>query len=202
MSEKTQLGNEPWRIFCAIDLPHDLREQLMAHINHVRNAVPDARASWSRAENIHLTLKFLGDISPGQVEKLSEAAARSVKDFAPFRIMVEQTGAFPRKGHPRVLWIGINDFSGELGKLHSRLENESSNAGFAGDDRPFQPHLTLARLRQPRYARTLVAAHRELDFYPAEIAVSELLVIRSELSSEGSRYTVISRHPLNSAGKV
>lgn len=202
MREKIELGKESWRVFCAIDLPHELRERLMAHLNHVRNAVPDARASWSRTDNIHLTLKFLGEISPGKVEKLSEAASRSVKEFAPFQIVVEQTGAFPKQGQPRVLWIGINDLTGELGKLHARLEDESTKAGFARDNRHFHPHLTLARLRQPRHARTLVAAHKELEFDPAEIVVSELLVIRSELSSEGSRYTVISRHPLNSADEV
>jgi 2'-5' RNA ligase len=196
MREKIELGKESWRVFCAIDLPHELRERLMAHLNQVRNAVPDARASWSRTDNIHLTLKFLGEISPGKVEKLSEAASRSAKEFTPFQIVVEQTGAFPKQGQPRVLWIGINDLTGELGKLHARLEDESTKAGFARDDRHFHPHLTLARLRQPRHARTLVAAHKELEFHPAEIVVSELLVIRSELSSEGSRYTVISRHPL------
>ncbi len=174
----------------------------MAHVNHVRDSVPDGRASWSRVDSIHLTLKFLGDLSPGKVEKLSEAASRSAREFAPFQIVVEQTGAFPKQGQPRVLWIGINDFSGKLGDLHARLEDESANEGFARDDRPFHPHLTVARLRQPRHARTLVAAHKELVFDATEIAVSELLVIRSELGNEGSKYTVISRHALNSADEV
>ncbi len=202
MRENTQQGNKTWRVFCAVPLPLDLRERLMAHVNHVRDSVPDARASWSRVDSVHLTLKFLGDLSPGKVEKLSEAASRSAKEFAPFQIVVEQTGAFPKQGQPRVLWIGINDFSGKLGGLHARLEDESANEGFARDDRPFHPHLTVARLRQPRHARTLVAAHKELVFDAAEIAVSELLVIRSELGNEGSKYTVISRHTLNSADEV
>ena len=185
-----------WRVFCAIDLPRHLRERLMTHIDRIRDEVPDARASWSRADNIHLTLKFLGDVSLPQVEKLSEAASRSVADLAPFKIAVEQAGVFPKLGQPRVLWIGINDFSGKLDQLHARLEDESAKAGFVKDERPFHPHLTLARLRQPRHARTLAAAHQRLEFQPAEIAVSELLVIRSELRSEGSKYTVISRHAL------
>ncbi len=191
-----------WRVFCAIDLPRDLRERLIAHINRVRDAVPDARANWSRVDNIHLTLKFLGDIPLPQVEKLSEAASRSVKDFAPFKIVVEQAGAFPKHGQPRVLWIGINDFSGKLGEMHARLEDESAKAGFQKEDRPFNPHLTAARLRKPRHARTLASAHKQLGFEPAEIAVSELLVIRSELSNEGSKYTVISRHPLRESEKL
>jgi RNA 2',3'-cyclic 3'-phosphodiesterase len=196
MREKTDLGDEPLRVFCAVALPRDLHDQLTTHINRIRDAVPDASASWSRVGNIHLTLKFLGDISPPQVEKLSEAASRSVEDFAPFKIVLEQTGVFPAHGSPRVLWIGVNDLEGKLGELHASLEDETAKSGFQKEARPFHPHLTLARLRKPQQARTLASAYKAIEFEPAEIAVSELLVIRSELSSEGSKYTIISRHDL------
>ncbi len=196
MRAKPHLGNEPWRVFCAIELPETVRKAVLQRIAQLKEAVPDAKASWSRDTNLHLTLKFLGELPQTSVPNISTAASRAVGGIAPFSVRLEQTGAFPKQGQPRVLWIGINDLTGELGKLHARLEDESTKAGFARDDRHFHPHLTLARLRQPRHARTLVAAHKELEFDPAEIVVSELLVIRSELSSEGSRYTVISRHPL------
>src|SRR6267378_2075903 len=114
MREKTDPGDETWRVFCAVAPPRDLHEQLATHINCIRKTVPDARASWSRADNIHLTLKFLGDISPPQIEKLSEAVSRSVEDFAPFKVVIERTGVFPPHGSPRVLWIGVNDFEGKL----------------------------------------------------------------------------------------
>jgi 2'-5' RNA ligase len=114
---------------------------------------------------------------------------------APFSIRLEQTGAFPKHDQPRVLWIGINDPTGKLGELHARLEEEGARAGFAKEARPFHPHLTVARLRKPQHARTLAVAHKQLEFEPVVIALSELLVIKSELSSEGSRYTVVSRHP-------
>jgi len=158
--------------------------------------VPDVKATWSRDANLHLTLKFLGEIPQTSVPDISTAASRAVAGIAPFSIRLEQTGAFPKQGQPRVLWVATNDSSGKLSELHARLEDELATAGFARDDRPFHPHLTVARLRQPRHARTLAAAHKELEFEPAEIAVSELLVIRSELSSEGSQYTVVSRHAL------
>ncbi|MEP6912136.1 MAG: RNA 2',3'-cyclic phosphodiesterase [bacterium] len=196
MREKTDLDDERWRVFCAIGLPRDLHERLTTHINRIRDTVPGARASWSRADNIHLTLKFLADTSLPQVERLSEAASRSVEDFAPFKIVLEQMGVFPSHGSPRVLWIGVNDLEGKLKELHMCLEDEASKSGFQKEPRPFHPHLTLARLRQPQHSRTLVAAHKAMEFEPAEIAVSELLIIRSELSSAGSKYTTISRHPL------
>jgi 2'-5' RNA ligase len=98
-----------------------------------------------------------------------------------------------------VLWIGINDSSGALLELHRRLEAEAANVGFAKETRPFHPHLTIARLRQPDNARALTAAHNQMEFEPLEIAVTELVVIRSELSSAGSKHTVVSRHQLDSA---
>ena len=196
MRGTTQPSNEPWRVFCAIELPERVRGLVLQHIARLRQAVPDAKASWSRDTNLHLTLKFLGEIPQTSVSNISTAASRTVAGIAPFSIRLEQTGTFPSQGQPRVLWIGISDLFGKLGELHARLEGESSKVGFTKDDRPFNPHLTVARLRQPRHARTLAGAHRELDFEPEEIAVSELLVIRSELSNAGSKYSVISRHPL------
>lgn len=184
------------RVFCAIELPETVRGLVLRHIARLQEAVPDAKASWSRDANLHLTLKFLGEIPQTSVSHISTAASRALVGLAPFSIRLEQTGAFPKQGRPRVLWIGINDLAGTLAELHARLEDESAIAGFARDDRPFHPHLTIARLRQPRHARTLAARHQQMELEPAEIAVSELLVIRSELSSAGSKHTVISRHPL------
>jgi len=190
------MGNEPWRVFCAIEIPETLRALVLRHIARLKEAVPGVKATWSRDANLHLTLKFLGEIPQGSVSDISTAASRAVVGLAPFSIRLEQTGTFPKQDQPRVLWIGINDFSGKLSELQARLEDESASAGFVRDSRPFHPHLTVARLRHARHARTLAAAHRELEFEPADIAVAELLVIRSELSSEGSKYTIVSRHAL------
>jgi RNA 2',3'-cyclic 3'-phosphodiesterase len=194
MREKN--NRDTWRVFCAIELPEAVRTRVVRHIAQLKDAVPDAHASWSRDANLHLTLKFLGEIPQTSVPDLSGAASRAGADVAPFKILLEQTGVFPKHGPPRVLWLGITDPQGRLRELHARLEDESAKAGFQKEARPFNPHLTLARLRKPTHARTLAAAHKELKFEPAEIAVSELLVIRSELSSEGSKYTVVSRHSL------
>jgi 2'-5' RNA ligase len=155
-----------------------------------------AQASWSREESIHLTLKFLGEIQTSRLSNLSNAAARAVADFSPFQITLEETGVFPKHGTPRVLWIGVKDESGKLAEFHTRLEEACAGEGFTKEERPFHPHLTIARLRKPLRARTLAAAHKEMGFEPAAVAVAELLVIRSESSGAGSKYTVISRHRL------
>jgi 2'-5' RNA ligase len=193
--------SDTWRTFCAIELPAEASSRASRHIEYLRKDFPNIHASWNRGGKFHLTLKFLGEISRDSVAKLSEAASRSVQDFSPFKIAIEQTGVFPKIGPPRVLWIGASDKSGKLVELHARLEDECAKEGFAREDHPFHPHLTLARLRKPRGARTLAAAHREIKFEPVEVSVSELLVVRSELSSEGSNYTTISRHLLEAKRK-
>jgi 2'-5' RNA ligase len=130
------------------------------------------------------------------VQKLSQAAARAVNLLAPFKLTAENCGAFPTHGPPRVLWIGITDSSAQLARLYERLDEECAAAGFPKEARPFHPHLTLARIRHTANARALGAAHRGLDFPPSELEVTELLVIRSELGKDGSKYTTLSTHVL------
>lgn len=185
-----------WRVFCAIELPENTRRLVLQHITDLRAAVPDAKASWARDANLHLTMKFLGEIPQTSVTSFSAAVSRSIAELASFSIQLSETGVFPKRGQPRVLWIGVNDASGGLGELHAHLEAEALKAGFPREDRSFHPHLTVARLRNPRNTSELVEAHQQMEFEPVEILVDELLVIRSELSSSGSKYTVVSRHAL------
>jgi 2'-5' RNA ligase len=185
-----------WRVFCAIELPETVRDLVLRHITRLREAVPEAKASWARDASLHLTLKFLGEIARDSVPDFSAAASRTVVRLPPFAIRLEQTGVFPKHGPSRVLWIGVSDVSGKLAELHARLQDESSKAGFEKEKRAFHPHLTIARLRQQQQARELAEAHMQMKFEPVELPVNELLVIRSELSSAGSKYTGVSRHSL------
>jgi len=184
-------------MFVAIELPEKTREKLSAHARGLRESVPAAQASWSRPENIHLTLKFVGEITKDRAAKLSEATARAAEHSDPFRIEIAGTGAFPNRGVPRVLWIGLNDSEGGLTRLHEQLERECLRVGFEQEARSFKPHLTLARLRRPDHAKALAAAHLEMPFESEKFTATEVLVIRSELSSSGSKYTTISRHALD-----
>jgi 2'-5' RNA ligase len=77
-----------WRVFCAVELPGEVRARLEDHVRQLRKAVPDAAASWSRVENIHLTLKFFGNVEVKRIEKISAAAERAVKEFSSFKIGV------------------------------------------------------------------------------------------------------------------
>jgi RNA 2',3'-cyclic 3'-phosphodiesterase len=189
-------ADKSWRVFIAIELPRNVRARLAEHIDRLRSRMPEVRASWSREDSLHLTLKFLGDIPLTNVEQLSAAASIAASKVKPFEIAVEGCGAFPLRGQPRVLWIGIDDQSGKLSELNRALEDECANAGFAREPRAFHPHLTLARIRQPQGSRQLAALHKEIGFDREIVSVLEVLVIRSELRSEGAKHTVISRHEL------
>jgi 2'-5' RNA ligase len=188
---------EAWRVFCAVAIPADVRARITQHVSQLKKAVPDAKASWIAEQSIHLTLKFLGDTPQPRVQDLSQAASHATANMQPFKIVVEGTGAFPKHGPPRVLWIGIKDSEGQLDKLYRGLEEECAKDGFQKEVRSLHPHLTIARLRKPQHARTLASVHEQMLFEPGEIDVSELLVIRSELGRDGSKYSVISRHPLD-----
>ncbi len=181
-----------WRVFCAVELPGKVRAQLEDHVQRLRQTVPDAAASWSRVETIHLTLKFFGNVEVKRIEKISDAAERAVNDFSTFKICVGNTGAFPRASRPQVLWIGVADPSGQLSALQEKFENECAAEGFPKEDRAYKPHLTIARLRKPGSARNLAEAHLQMKFEPIEIELREVVVFRSELSPKGSKYSVIS----------
>ena len=195
--ERTQKCAEVWRVFCAVELPREVREQLEDYVARLRRLAPDVAASWSRVENIHLTLKFFGNVAVDQIAAISTAARQAVKEFSTFEIEVGKTGVFPKPSRAQVLWIGVSDPSGKLSDLQQRLENECAAAGFPKEDRAYRPHLTLARIRKPDGARQLAEAHLGMEFKSMPVTVKELIVFRSELSSKGSKYTVISRHQLS-----
>ena len=185
---------EEWRTFCAIELSNEVRERLAEHAQQLRQKNPEASASWSRPENVHLTLKFFGNVPTQDLSKISAAASRAAKEFSLFQIRIGGTGVFPRRSRPQVLWIGVEDASGHLSDLQQRLEEEFAIEGFPKDDRGYRPHLTIARLRKPEDARQLAEAHIQTKFSFIEVPVNEFVLFRSELSSKGSRYMPISKH--------
>lgn len=185
------------RVFCAVELPAEVRRRVGDHIASLRTHMPQVRAGWGHSEKLHITLKFLGEMEQERAAVLLEAAARAALGVPPFSIIIEGAGAFPPRGLPRVLWLGISDATGFLAQLQLSLENECEGVGFLREVRPFHPHLTIARLRSPEGARSLAALHHESGFAPAEVSVNHLIVMRSRLGPHGSHYTELSRHRLD-----
>lgn len=185
-----------YRTFIAIELPHDVRARVIEHINKLRRELPDVRASWLRQDNLHLTLKFLGDVATTRIGDISEAVAGATSAIASFELTLSGCGTFPPRGKPNVLWIGVGTQASYLLDLHELIERELATIGYPREQRRFAPHLTIARLKKPRGAIELAALHQSLGFSPVEIQVTQLTVFRSELLKEGSKHTALSRHPL------
>ena len=192
-----QTRGTQWRVFCAFELPESLRVRIKEHSQRVREAVTDAAASWSRPENIHLTVKFFGNVDQAKVAIISDVLARVAKEFSAVGVAVGGTGVFPRPSRPQVLWIGIDDRTGALAKLQKRVEDECAREGFPKEGRAFRPHLTIARIRNPHNANRLAEAHLRFEFAPVELILNELVLFRSELSPKGSRYTPKAIHRLH-----
>ena len=184
------------RTFVAIELPRAVRAKVIEHIEQLRRELPYARASWSREHNLHLTLKFLGNVPVNEIPQLSDAIARAVSGVKPFELTVAGCGVFPPRGKPNVLWIGVENRTGELNELYRQIEDECASAGFAREQRSFHPHLTIARLRKPGNERRLAEVHQNFGFPPELFPVSEVVVFKSELLREGSKHSAISRHAL------
>jgi 2'-5' RNA ligase len=203
-----------YRTFIAIEVPAGIRQDIKQLIDRLRQASPDVRARWSREDNQHLTLKFLGDVSVSQIPTLSAVCAKAARQLEPFELVAEGCGIFPTRGRPKVLWVGVqgqepdsaslavarsDDSQSPLMLLHAFIEDAGAAAGFARELRPYHPHLTIARLRESRDARALAEHHRLIGFPPHAFEVSEIVLFRSELSSKGSKHTPLSRHGLGSS---
>jgi 2'-5' RNA ligase len=175
------------RAFVAIELDARLREAMGELQARLRPRLGGIRMV--RPEGIHLTLRFLGDTSPAQVEALRSPLASAAAACPPCEARVAGLGMFPQRGSPRVLWLGL-DVPPPVVDLQAACERAARAAGFEKEQRPFQAHLTLGRWRE-RAPRPELA--------PAELGstrLETLVLFRSELRPDGAVYTALARFPL------
>lgn len=180
------------RLFTAIELPQAIKQQILGLHS---DDLPNAR--WSRQDQMHITLHFIGEISQEQATATQQALEK-VQSYA-FSLALAEVGQFPPKGKARVLWAGLR-VDPMLNALHSRIARALQPTGFVPDERPFEPHLTVARFKPPTPRAALEAyfyhyTHYERFETPA-FPVTEFLLYESELRPEGARYTVRQRYPL------
>ena len=180
------------RAFIAIDLPDNIRAALRRTQSAFRSAAPAAR--WTQPEGIHLTIKFLGEVSDWKVREVCESL-KKLGEFEAFAIGLKGFGFFPDARRPRVFWVGVEELA-SLSRLAEQVEQAMQSIGFAGEERAFRPHLTLARFRVPQPQPTLQAllaqqAEQELGNFQ----VSELFLFESKLSPQGAEYRKVERFP-------
>ena len=186
------------RAFVAVDLPEELRAELRSRQKSLQKAARGAR--WVRPEGIHLTLKFLGEIPDEKVDKISKTLA-SLPTFTPFKLQVKGIGFFPQARRPRVLWVGIKPCP-PLEALAAQVNKSLEAIGFAGEQRAFQPHLTLARFRVPQPQPEIEKAISENDpTVLGLVTVREFFLFESILRPQGAEYRKVARFPANSTAK-
>lgn len=184
------------RSFVAILLSDEVRAGVAAEIARLRPLAP--RVGWVAAPNLHLTLKFLGELTPDALEQVKDGLTEAVAGAAPFRLHFYDLGAFPAMTRPRVLWVGVAEGGQAAQALQARVEAALGRRGFPGEERPFSPHLTVGRVREPRGLAGLqeaMARDARMDFGGME--VRGLSLMRSDLSPAGSRYTELANFPLS-----
>lgn len=185
------------RAFIAIDLPEAIHAALREKQATFRAVCP--QANWARPEGIHLTLKFLGEISEVQVKQVSDALS-ALGQFEAFEIEVKGFGFFPDARRPRVFWAGL-EAPPALAELAARVETALGALGFPREPRPFTPHLTLARFKIPRPQTALQKLLEQEVGTVGEppllgrFGVSEFFLFESKLSPRGAEYSKRARFP-------
>jgi 2'-5' RNA ligase len=178
------------RAFIAIDLPATLREKLKAVVGDLQAANLNA-VRWVPVQNVHLTLKFLGDISPANLQALSKILATEARQIAPFEISVGGIGAFPSQLRPRVIWIGVHA-PHSLEILQHQIEATTRRLGYTPEERPFSPHLTIGRIThnaRPQDLRHLNEILVNLETGDlGKVCVDKIVLFRSDLYPSGAVY--------------
>lgn len=184
------------RTFIAIEVSQQIRSEGANLIRELSDVAGNAR--WVQTENIHLTLKFLGEVEDRELHTVCKAAGAVARTNAQFSIECRSVGAFPSLANPGTIWMGVDDAHQQLGKLHSELEDAMADLGFPAEHRPYQGHLTLGRMRSKRVRNAELSSMIEnlADREFGTIAVRELTVFSSELERRGPTYTVLARCPL------
>ena len=183
------------RSFIAIELTAEVRSVL----DNVQQGlkVLGLKAKWVRPANIHLTLKFLGNIESTAIEDIGKAMADAVRECAPFTLTVGGIGFFPGIKRARVVWAGLGGATGSLLNLQGNLADRLETLGFAKEKRPFKAHLTLGRFRQtvnPDIAGRAMAEYAELG--NLKFSVDRIILFRSDLNPTGAVYSPLKQTAL------
>lgn len=179
------------RLFVALEIPAAVRDNLAAQVKQLRDLsaqVADKRPRWVRSENLHVTLKFIGEVAPAKIDGI-RGVLSNIRSSAPVDLQFRGLGFFPDEKHPRVLWAGLNP-SANLSTLAGDIDRAIGTQGIARKTRAFIPHLTLARFEPPglhEKLRCAIQKNSECEF--GSFQAREFHLIESKLKSTGAEYT-------------
>jgi len=183
------------RVFIAVELEEGLKGELGSLQRELACSRVDAK--WTLPEGLHITLKFLGEITLQQLEQVKEVIAKVADEFTAFSAEFVGIGAFPNLSRPRVLWVGVGEGADELSKIAERLEEELEKIGFERESRKFHPHVTLARFRSLKNIDKLNTCLKEhVDKRFGDMKVGYISLMKSQLLRTGAVYTCLVKAPL------
>ncbi len=184
------------RVFIAITTPAVLQQTLLQEIRTTFQHLP-LPFRWVHPSHLHVTLKFLGEVPESLLPTLHQAMQRAAIGQKSFTLVAHALGCFPHPSRPRILWLGLDDPQRALLPLYQRMELTLMARGFPTDERPFHPHVTLARIRKPVRCEAfppLLAKHDDRRF--GDIPVRALHLFQSQLSPAGAMHTMLHSVPL------
>jgi len=197
VNKRTEVSRSPGQIrsFVAIELPEEAKKGL-ARLRKELERDEHRFVKWVDPGGIHLTLRFLGNIPSKRVTEITEAMRKAAQGISPFLLEISGLGAFPNLKQARVLWVGVGGELDKLSTLQQNIDSALAALGFAREERPFVPHLTLARIREGASAPErkgfgeLVGSATFEDKYPVEVEAIKLM--RSQLTPAGAVYDCLS----------
>ncbi len=192
----------PIRCFAALALPDAVKSALVKQRERLQAGYSRRGVRWVEADQMHLTLRFFGNVAAAQVPAVTEALAASARTFSRFSLRTDQLGCFPNTRYPKVIWIGIAGDTQALLKLQSAVASATQSWGDAPAEKSFAPHLTLGRVKTI-HARELAELNTAMEQLPAlspvNWAVNKLEFIQSTLGPNGPVYRRLAECPLAAA---
>ena len=183
------------RTFIALELDERIRLKIKKIQDHLKNI--DADITWVKPENIHLTLKFLGNVPGESIEKISDAICQVAKNISSFDLELTNYGYFPKNRSPQVLWINVDEGKDSIKKIAAALASPLEAFCEKVDNKEFSPHITIGRVKSNKNISQLLA---EFSKPPASLNETQkvrfVTLFKSDLKSSGPEYTVIKRLPL------
>jgi RNA 2',3'-cyclic 3'-phosphodiesterase len=187
------------RTFVAVEMDEAIRRAAARWIEEFRTAAADV--NWVKPQNMHLTVKFLGDVASDKIPQVCDTVARAVADIQPFELEIRGVGAFPNVKRPRNVWLGVGAGEERLADLAERIDAALKKIGFPREARGFHGHLTLGRIRHPSPGLSTLArllpSNGTAGVAAGVVAVEEVVVFSSQLSRAGPTYEALSRAPLS-----
>jgi len=192
--------SESIRTFIAIELDDTHHRALSDLQRRFKRECAERAVRWVTPENVHLTLKFLGEVDAGRMPALQHAVSDACAGIVPFTLAIAGAGAFPNTRHPNVIWVGVAGEIERAAVLAERIDERCVQLGFARDEHPFLPHLTLGRVKRdtsPADRRTIgeMIANAQVGTL-GELRTQRISVMKSELRSGSRLYTRLAEIPL------